>query len=102
MGANPVNTDTVGRFDLESDTPRFVFMRDLHKDKLNDSSPALFPSQSFDLLSWETLTAPNNGFPISLHETPVVTGNARSMFMERSLSNPLGSAESSFFQLSAE
>lgn len=102
MGATPVGRDEVGRFDLDSNNPRFIFLRDLHKDKLNDTAPALFPSQSFDLLAWETLTAPNNGVPIGLHEVPVITGNARSMFMERSLSNPLGSSGASFFRLSAE
>lgn len=102
MGATPVGSDEVGRFDLDSNSPRFVFMRDLHKDRLNDTAPALFPSQSFDLLAWETLTAPNNGVPIGLHEVPVITGNARSMFMERSLSNPLGNSAASFFRLSAE
>lgn len=102
MGATPVERDGVGEFDFEATPPRFLFMRDLHKDSLDDSSPALFPSQSFDLETWETLTAPNNGRPISLHEVPVHSGNARSMFMLRSLRNPLGDSNRSFFQLSAD
>lgn len=101
-GATPVGAEAVGRFDLAASPPRFIFMRDLHKDKMNDTSPALFPSQSFDLLSWDTLTAPNSGLPVRLHEVPVVSGNARSMFMERSLSNPLGDSRSSFFRIFAD
>ena len=114
MGSNPVVPDQISSFETDSEgVTRFIFMRDLHKDELTDASPALIPAFSSDLVSWENITQGNDGLaltfdeigedgPIGLHEIPIVTGNARSMFMERSLSNPNAPQDRAFFQLIAE
>ncbi|MEM9080232.1 MAG: choice-of-anchor M domain-containing protein [Verrucomicrobiota bacterium] len=117
---DPTQPDSIGQFQTNaSSQTQFVFMRDLHKDLLNNNSPALFPSFSADLTNWETLDRINDGLiyspalvpfgntileeglPVGLHEIPVVSGNARSLFMKRSLSNPSADPSSGYFQLSA-
>lgn len=119
-GANPVVSEKLGRL-IDGDSGagllrRFLFMRDLHKDLLDDSSPSLFPAFSSDLQSWETIGAGRgrNGLPIvesevsedglpnRLHELPVISGNARSLFMERALSNPIAGGISGFFRFESE
>ena len=114
-GADPVTFDessVSGNISRER-IGRFSFMRDLHKDSLSDEAPALFPSFSQDLETWEIIGAGrgrnglpialgevgSDGLPFRLHERPVITGNARSLFMKRDILNPASDQDSSFFRL---
>ncbi len=80
---------------------RMIFLRDLHKDPLNGTSPELVSGTSSDLRSWTYLDVGRPGFPLELFETGAEEGNAVSLIMKRALRREISDEEPGFFRLLA-
>ena len=103
-GADPVRgSDGLTRVEIEPEGThgRMIFLRDLHKDPLDGTSPELVSGASHDLVSWIYLDISRPGFPLEFFETGAEEGNAVSLLMMRALRREMSDEGRDFFRLEA-